>query len=73
MAEFTTDDIVCAYEIPGVYDGTSAYLLKDGTIVNRWAHVRGFCARRKATQHWIDQHADQIRATWSDELEGGKR
>lgn len=30
------DDVFMLYEIPGVYDGWSAALLKDGRVVNRW-------------------------------------
>lgn len=34
MTDFTTDDIVCAYEIPGLYDGIAVYLLRDGTLAS---------------------------------------
>lgn len=67
MSDFTTDEIALAIEIPGVYDGTSAYLMKDGTIVNRW-NIRGFHSRRVATQQWIDQHGDAFREANRDLL-----
>lgn len=61
---FTTDDIALAIEIPGVYDGTSCWLLRDGRIVNRW--VRGPRARYEATQRWIDANGEALRAANSD-------
>lgn len=70
MTEYTTDDIAIAVEIPGVYDGVSAYLLKDGTWRNRWDDTTGFGRRREATQAWIDEHGDTFRAANRDLLGG---
>lgn len=67
MAEFTTDDIALLVEIPGVYDGSSAYLLKDGRLVNRWDGT-GYAGRRRATQEWIDRNGDRFRAANADLL-----
>ncbi len=64
---FTTEDIALAIEIPGVYDGTSCWLLKDGRLVNRWADSP-WSGRYRATQEWIDAHGDELRATNVDLL-----
>lgn len=86
MTDFTTDDIVCAYEIPGLCDGTAVYLLRDGTLVNRFAGatlVNRFAGAPWPTrliarvdewiaQEWIAQHGDAIRELWADELDGGE-
>ena len=69
MPEFTTDDIAIAVEIPGVYDGTSAYLLKDGTWRNRW-HETDFDRRYGRTQDWIEQNGDAFREANRDLLTG---
>lgn len=68
MPEFTTDDIAIAVEIPGVYDGTSAYLLKDGTWRNRW-YGTDFDNRYGRTQDWIDQNGDSFREANRDLLD----
>lgn len=39
--EYTSDDIAYLYEIRGVYDGWSILVLKDGTLLNRWANEAG--------------------------------
>ena len=59
-AEFTTDDIVIAVEIPGVYDGTCCWLLRDGRIINRMAAWGG--RRESATVAWIVEHGAALRA-----------
>lgn len=66
-APFTTDDIALLIEIPGVYDGTSAYLLKDGRLVNRWDGTP-MARRRAATQAWLDQHGEALRVQNADLL-----
>lgn len=66
---FTTDDIALAIELPGVYDGTAVYLLKDGTLVNRFRHDGfGSAARIRAADEWITQHSNTIRAANADLL-----
>lgn len=70
--EFTTDDIALAIEIPGVYDGTAVYLLRDGTLVNRFRQTPGWSAHRiKAADQWIAQHAGTLRTNNADLLDGG--
>ncbi len=49
MTDFPPDTI--CIEIRGVYDGVSAYLLPDGTYVNRWKPEDG--RRYTATEDWI--------------------
>jgi len=58
--EFTMDDIVIAVEIPGVYDGTCCWLLRDGRIINRMAAWGG--RRESATAAWIAEHGAALRA-----------
>lgn len=59
-AEFTTDDIVMAVELQGVYDGVCLSLLRDGRIIN---HMTAFGGRREsATAAWIAEHGDALRA-----------
>lgn len=74
MTDFTTDDIVCAYEIPGLYDGTAVYLLRDGTLVNRFAGAPWPTRLIARVDEWIAQHGDAIRELWlwADELDGGE-
>jgi hypothetical protein len=60
--EFTADDIVVGVEIPGVYDGTCCWLLRDGRIINRMAAWGG--RRESATAAWIAEHGDALRAEW---------
>lgn len=68
MAEFTSDDIALLVEIPGVYDGCSAYLLRDGRLVNRWDSVPGFAGRERATQEWLERNGDALRTANADLL-----
>lgn len=67
MSHFTTNDIALAIEIPGVYDGISAYLLRDGTLVNRWAGT-GINSRYIATRDWIHLHGTAFREANRDLL-----
>lgn len=60
--EFNTDDIVVGVEIPGVYDGTCCWLLKDGRIVNRMESWGG--RREQATREWIEANGDALRIEW---------
>ena len=56
-------EVVCMIEIQGLYDGYSATLYSDGEIVNRWATGEWKGSRlHYATQAWIDEHGDRIRA-----------
>lgn len=64
----TTDDIALLIEIPGVYAGSSAYLLKDGRLVNRWDGTP-FTRRRRATQSWLERNGDALRAVNADLLD----
>ena len=51
------DDVAMAYELPGVYDGVCAWLLKNGRLVNRFA---GEGSRREAlTDEWIATNSDR--------------
>ena len=68
----TTDDIALGIEIPGLYDGTAVWLLKDGTLVNRFRSVPGWSGRTiAAVDEWITKHGDQIRRDNADLLDGG--
>lgn len=60
--DFTTDDIVVGVQIPGVYDGTCCWLLKDGRIINRMTDYG--LRREQATREWIARHGDNLRAEW---------
>ncbi|ANA86925.1 hypothetical protein SEA_DELIAN_69 [Gordonia phage Delian] len=71
MSDFTTDDIAIAVEIPGVYDGTSAYLLKDGTWRNRWDGL-ALPRRQQATAAWIEQNGDTFREANRDLLDSAR-
>lgn len=35
-------DIAYCVEVPDIYDGVSIYVLKDGTVVNRWDDGHGY-------------------------------
>ncbi len=66
-ATFTTDQVALAIEIPGVYDGTCVWLLKDGTLVN----ILGWGHRAARVEEWIAEHADAVRAQNADLLDPG--
>lgn len=60
MSNINRDDIAELIEIQGVYDGVSAYHMKDGTYVNRWAATledwpgdAGIQRRFERTEEWI--------------------
>lgn len=59
--DFTTDDIALGIEIPGLYDGTAVWLLKDGRLVNRLARQGGWGDRARRVDEWIAQHGNAIR------------
>ena len=65
--DFTADDIAVAIELPGVYDGTSVYLLKDGTYRNRWDGTT-ITHRKIAAREWIERHGDSFREANRDLL-----
>ncbi|TXI54468.1 hypothetical protein [Mycolicibacter arupensis] len=70
MTEFTTDDIAIAITIPGLYDGTAVYLLKDGRLVNRFRQSSGWPARLIArADEWIAHHGDTCRKAHTDMLD----
>lgn len=72
MTDFTTDDIALAIEIPGLYDGTAVYLLRDGTLVNRFRrNPECWSAHRiKAADEWIANHGETCRKAHADMLDG---
>lgn len=47
-------DIETGIVLPEVYDGISVWLLKDGSMVNRWAGMEGMEHRATRTQWYID-------------------
>ncbi len=59
---YTTDQIVVAVELKGVYDGACCLLLSDGRIINRMTGFGGIRERR--TAEWIAQHGDALRTEW---------
>lgn len=70
MAEFSTDDVALAIEIPGVYDGTAVYLMKDGSLVNRFRLTGGWGERRAArVDAWIAEHGEEFRSINMDLLD----
>lgn len=69
---FTTDDIALGIEIRGIYDGTAVWLLKDGTLVNRFRQVPGWSSRTiTAVDEWIAKYGGEIRANSADLLDPG--
>lgn len=66
---FTCDDIALLVEIPGLYDGTAVYLLKDGRLVNRFAHAGGWGGLSARVDEWIARHGDAVRRNNSDLLD----
>lgn len=67
---FTTDDIALGIELPGVYDGIAVWLLKDGTLVNRFRQSAGWSAHRiKAADEWIANHGETCRKAHADMLD----
>ena len=58
------DQVEYTIELPGVYDGWSIALMKDGTLFNRWANeegtgpAKGYERRYERTQHHIDTTKD---------------
>lgn len=68
--KFTTDDIALTIELPGVYDGIAVYLLRDGTLVNRFRQAPGWPTHRiKAADEWIVAHGETCRAAHVDMLD----
>lgn len=64
------EDIAVAIEIPEIYDGTCVYLMKDGTLVNRF-RVTGWGgqgSRRDRVDEWIAKHGDAARSQNADLL-----
>lgn len=60
---FAEEDIDQLIELRGVYDGWSVAVLKDGTLVNRWADadgnaIPGYERRWKATRDFINHQDD---------------
>jgi hypothetical protein len=63
-------DIALGIELPGVYDGIAVWLLRDGTLVNRFRQQPGRPAHRiKATDEWIANHGDTCRKAHTDMLD----
>lgn len=64
------EDIAIAIEIPEIYDGTCVYLMKDGSLVNRFrvAGCGGQEGRRDRVDEWIAKHGDAARAQNADLL-----
>lgn len=48
------EDIDYGIEIQGVYDGVAVWVLKDGTMVNRFAGEPGYERRAARIQDYID-------------------
>ena len=48
------EDIDYGIEIRGVYDGVAVWVLKDGTMVNRFADEPGYERRAARIQEYID-------------------
>lgn len=48
------EDIDYGIEIQGVYDGVAVWVLKDGTMVNRFAGEPGYERRATRIQDYID-------------------
>lgn len=68
---FTAGDIALGIELPGVYDGIAVWLLRDGTLVNRFRQQPGWPAHRiKATDEWIASHGETCRRAHADMLDG---
>lgn len=69
---FTTDDIALFIELPGVYDGTAVYLLRDGSLVNRFRHDGfGSAYHIRAADKWITDHGKRFRACHTELLNPG--
>lgn len=57
----TTDQIALAVEIPELYDGTAVYVMRDGSVVNRFALDLRWDARLVArVDEWIAAHGRQL-------------
>ena len=68
MTDFTTDDIALLIEVPEIYDGTCAYLLKDGRLVNRFAGKSGWGSLVNRVDAWIAKHGEALRRNNRDLL-----
>ena len=66
---FTVDDIALAVEIPGLYDGTAVYLMRDGRVLNRFRHRYWPTHLRAGADTWIAEHGDRLRAQNADLLD----
>ena len=53
--QYRESEIDHVIEIRGIYDGYSITVLKDGTVINRWAGVPGHEERAARTQEYIDR------------------
>lgn len=68
--DLTTDEIAVAVVIPGLYDGTAVYLMKDGTFVNRFRRDGTWPARKvRAADTWILMNGSRFREANRDLLE----
>lgn len=59
---FSWRDVETSIELPHVYDGASVLVMKDGTMLNRWASdsdpdqpAPGYERRFYATKEWMEQ------------------
>lgn len=67
---FDPGQIAMRVEIPGVYDGIAAYLMRDGSWVNRFRLRDGWGERRAArTDEWIGKHGAGVRMANLDLLD----
>lgn len=48
------EDILLGIEVPEIYDGVAVWVLKDGTLVNRFAGEAGYERRAERIQAYID-------------------
>lgn len=67
MKNFTTSDVACAIEVPGIPSTTAVILMRDGNYRNGFAHIPG--PERHAVNQWIDTHGDAFRAANRDLLD----
>ncbi|MEU5156778.1 hypothetical protein [Glycomyces sp. NPDC021274] len=64
------EDIETGIVLPEVYDGISVWLLKDGSMVNRWEGIEGMERRYNQTQQYINFRDRAVRDALGGQANG---
>lgn len=65
------DEIALAIEIRGLYDGAAVYLLRDGTLVNKFRGKNWGGHYEAAADEWIAKYGEELRRSHIHLLDPG--